>query len=68
MELRPESPFRIFIKPFMDAFTFDADRIDRCCTHVIKQDGSLDSFCNYYLNGGAHGLNGGVPAGKPVHA
>lgn len=61
MELRPESPFRIFIKPFMDAFTFDADRIDRCCTHVIKQDGSLDSFCNYYLHGGAQ-------AGKPAHA
>ncbi len=56
MELRPESPFRIFIKPFMDAWTFDQDRIDRCCTHVIRPDGSLDSFCRYYLHGGAPGL------------
>jgi uncharacterized radical SAM superfamily Fe-S cluster-containing enzyme len=48
-EIRPESPFRIFIKPFMDAWTFDQDRIDRCCTHVIRRDGSLDSFCRYYL-------------------
>ncbi|MFM8872789.1 MAG: radical SAM protein, partial [Phycisphaerales bacterium] len=31
LELRPEHPFRIFIKPFMDAWTFDQDRIDRCC-------------------------------------
>jgi uncharacterized radical SAM superfamily Fe-S cluster-containing enzyme len=59
MELRPESPFRIFIKPFMDAWTFDTDRIDRCCTHVIKRDGSLDSFCNYYLNGGPNSLQAG---------
>ena len=48
LELRPEHPFRIFIKPFMDAWTFDQDRIDRCCTHVIRPDGSLDSFCRHY--------------------
>ena len=48
VELRPEQPFRIFIKPFMDAWTFDQDRIDRCCTHVIREDGSLDSFCRHY--------------------
>ncbi len=50
LELRPEDPFRIFIKPFMDAWTFDQDRIDRCCTHVIRTDGSLDSFCRHYGN------------------
>ena len=48
LELRPEHPFRVFIKPFMDAWTFDQDRIDRCCTHVIRKDGSLDSFCRHY--------------------
>ena len=48
-EIRPDSPFRIFIKPFMDAWTFDQDRIDRCCTHVIRPDGTLDSFCRHYL-------------------
>ncbi len=53
LEVGPEFPFRVFIKPFMDAWTFDQDRIDRCCTHVIRRDGSLDSFCRYYLEGGA---------------
>ncbi len=55
LELRPDHPFRIFIKPFMDAWTFDQDRIDRCCTHVVREDGTLDSFCRYYLNGGKAG-------------
>jgi len=32
----------------MDARTWDEDRIDRCCTHVIRPDGKLDSFCRYY--------------------
>jgi hypothetical protein len=32
----------------MDAWTWDEDRIDRCCTHVIRPDGKLDSFCRYY--------------------
>ncbi len=40
--------FRIMVKPFMDAWTWDEDRIDRCCTHVIRPDGGLDSFCRYY--------------------
>ncbi|MCA9286423.1 MAG: radical SAM protein [Phycisphaerales bacterium] len=53
LELGPDRPYRIFIKPFMDAWTFDQDRIDRCCTHVIRPDGQLDSFCRYYLHGGA---------------
>ena len=48
LELRPEHPFRIFVKPFMDAWTFDQDRIDRCCTHVITPEGKLDSFCRHY--------------------
>lgn len=52
LELSPDAPFRIFVKPFMDAWTFDQDRIDRCCTHVIREDGSLDSFCRHYLGAG----------------
>jgi uncharacterized radical SAM superfamily Fe-S cluster-containing enzyme len=51
-ELNETSCFRLFIKPFMDAWTWDEDRIDRCCTHVIRPDGELDSFCRYYANGG----------------
>ncbi len=47
-ELDETHTFRLFIKPFMDAWTWDQDRIDRCCTHVIRPDGELDSFCRYY--------------------
>jgi uncharacterized radical SAM superfamily Fe-S cluster-containing enzyme len=47
-ELDETHAFRLFIKPFMDAMTWDEDRIDRCCTHVIRPDGKLDSFCRYY--------------------
>ncbi len=47
-EINERSAFRLFIKPFMDAWTWDEDRIDRCCTHVIRPDGKLDSFCRYY--------------------
>ena len=47
-EMDGSNTFRLFIKPFMDAWTWDQDRIDRCCTHVIRPDGKLDSFCRYY--------------------
>ena len=47
-ELDASHTFRLFVKPFMDAWTWDQDRIDRCCTHVIRPDGRLDSFCRYY--------------------
>jgi len=49
-ELDETHTFRLFIKPFMDAETWDEDRIDRCCTHVIRPDGTLDSFCRYYAS------------------
>lgn len=52
-EMDEKSTFRLFIKPFMDHASWDEDRIDRCCTHVIRPDGKLDSFCRYYANGGA---------------
>lgn len=48
LELQESNAFRISVKPFMDAWTWDEDRIDRCCTHVIRPDGKLDSFCRYY--------------------
>ena len=47
-ELDETHTFRLFIKPFMDSRTWDDDRVDRCCTHVIRPDGQLDSFCRYY--------------------
>ncbi len=48
LEATRSMAFRIMVKPFMDAWTWDEDRIDRCCTHVIRPDGKLDSFCRYY--------------------
>ena len=53
LELDERHTFRLFVKPFMDERDWDEERIDRCCTHVIRPDGKLDSFCRYYLNGGA---------------
>ncbi len=50
-EVKESDTFRLMVKPFMDESTWDADRIDRCCTHVIRPDGTLDSFCRYYSNG-----------------
>jgi uncharacterized radical SAM superfamily Fe-S cluster-containing enzyme len=47
-ELDETHTFRLLIKPFMDAHSWDEDRIDRCCTHVIRPDGKLDSFCRHY--------------------
>lgn len=47
-ELDASHTFRLFIKPFMDAHSWDEHRLDRCCTHVIRPDGKLDSFCRYY--------------------
>lgn len=47
-EMNESNAFRILVKPFMDAWSWDEDRIDRCCTHVIRPDGKLDSFCRYY--------------------
>lgn len=52
LELQPGVAFRLMVKPFMDAWTWDQDRIDRCCTHVIRPDGKLDSFCHYYAGQG----------------
>jgi uncharacterized radical SAM superfamily Fe-S cluster-containing enzyme len=48
MEMDSSNAFRIMVKPFMDAWSWDQDRVDRCCTHVIRPDGKLDSFCRYY--------------------
>jgi uncharacterized radical SAM superfamily Fe-S cluster-containing enzyme len=39
--------FRVVVKPFMDAWTYDQDRIDECCVHIIGRDGAGVSFCEY---------------------
>jgi len=37
----------ISIKPFMDAWTYDQDRIDQCCVHILDKDGNPVSFCEF---------------------
>lgn len=39
--------FAIGVKPFMDAYTYDQDRIDKCCVHILAHDGTPVSFCEY---------------------
>ncbi len=39
--------FIIGIKPFMDAETYDQDRVDSCCVHVVDRDGVPVSLCEY---------------------
>ena len=43
----PHDFFRIVIKPFMDAYTYDRDRIDECCVHIIQPGGEAVSFCHF---------------------
>jgi uncharacterized radical SAM superfamily Fe-S cluster-containing enzyme len=39
--------FRIIIKPFMDAWTYDQDRVEECCIHLIRPGGGAVSFCRF---------------------
>lgn len=37
--------FKIVVKPFMDAYTFDLQRAMKCCVHTIRPDGKFIPFC-----------------------
>ena len=37
----------ISIKPFMDAWNYDQDRVDQCCIHILDNDGNPVSLCEY---------------------
>ncbi len=39
--------FLVGIKPFMDANTYDQDRVDKCCVHVVDRSGEPVSLCEY---------------------
>ena len=39
--------FRVVIKPFMDAHTYDHKRIAQCCTKILNAKGEAVSFCEY---------------------
>ena len=39
--------FRVVVKPFMDAHTYDHKRIAQCCTKIVNERGEAVSFCEY---------------------
>jgi len=45
--VRSHDMFTIAIKPFMDRFTYDQDRIANCCHHLMDTNGVPTSFCEY---------------------
>jgi uncharacterized radical SAM superfamily Fe-S cluster-containing enzyme len=45
--IRSSDVFAIAIKPFMDRFNYDQDRISNCCHHLLDTKGNPVSFCEY---------------------
>ncbi|MDQ6685107.1 MAG: hypothetical protein M3Z16_08265, partial [Pseudomonadota bacterium] len=45
--IRPRDVFGIVIKPFMDRFSYDQDRVSSCCHHILDSHGHAVSFCEY---------------------
>lgn len=45
--VRSTDVFAIAIKPFMDRFNYDQDRISACCHHLLDTEGRAVSFCEY---------------------
>ncbi len=45
--VRSTDIFAIAIKPFMDKYNYDQDRISACCHHLLDTAGRPISFCEY---------------------
>lgn len=45
--VRSHDMFTIAIKPFMDRFSYDHDRVANCCHHLMDTQGVPTSFCEY---------------------
>jgi uncharacterized radical SAM superfamily Fe-S cluster-containing enzyme len=45
--VRSTDIFTIAIKPFMDRFNYDQDRMANCCHHLMDTNGRAVSFCEY---------------------
>jgi hypothetical protein len=45
--IRSKDVFAIAIKPFMDRYNYDQDRISSCCHHLLDTKGNPVSFCEY---------------------
>ncbi|MFO0550458.1 MAG: radical SAM protein [Polyangiaceae bacterium] len=45
--IRSHDMFTVAIKPFMDRHSYDQDRVDHCCHHILDTKGAPLSFCEY---------------------
>jgi uncharacterized radical SAM superfamily Fe-S cluster-containing enzyme len=45
--VRAGDVFGVAVKPFMDRFTYDQDRVSACCHHLMDTYGRPVSFCEY---------------------
>jgi len=45
--IRARDVVGIAIKPFMDRFNYDQDRVSACCHHLMDTHGNAVSFCEY---------------------
>jgi 7,8-dihydro-6-hydroxymethylpterin dimethyltransferase len=49
--VRSTDVFTVAIKPFMDRYSYDEDRIANCCHHTLDTHGRVVSFCEYNARG-----------------
>jgi uncharacterized radical SAM superfamily Fe-S cluster-containing enzyme len=66
-EGRADEFFRIIIKPFMDAYTYDQDRVDECCIHLIQPGGEAVSFCRFNTIERGRPDRAATATGKELH-
>lgn len=53
--------FRVVVKPFMDAHTYDHRRIEQCCMKILDEEGAAVSFCEFNVFHRGRRPDGGVP-------
>ncbi len=66
--VRSTDMFTVAVKPFMDRYTYDQDRIDNCCHHTTDTRGNLLSFCEYNAIGRQHDSWSRLPSVDGVRA
>ncbi|MEE8339632.1 MAG: radical SAM protein [Xanthomonadales bacterium] len=63
-----DSLLTISIKPFMDAWTYDQDRIEQCCVHILDQDGNPVSFCEFNAINRPRMMDDSLPGIRVINA
>jgi hypothetical protein len=48
-EVLKKSVKTIAIHSFMDTDTYQLERAQKCCIHIIQPDGKMNPFCNYNM-------------------